>query len=93
MIPNKMAMTMQVNTEPTISRSIKLIVRPGPEEGGMRPSEKVSGDYFQLILRTNYFWNAQILAKIYKLSSFRDRITFPFWNIQFSAKIYKVFWL
>jgi len=32
----------QVNTEPTISRSIKLIVRPGAD-GGMRPPEKVSG--------------------------------------------------
>ena len=35
-------MSPQVNTEPTISRSIKLIVRSGAE--GTRPREKVSGD-------------------------------------------------
>ena len=35
-------MSAQVNTEPTISRSIKLIVRSGSE--GTRPREKVSGD-------------------------------------------------
>ena len=35
-------MSPQVNTEPTISRSIKLIVRSGSE--GTRPREKVSGD-------------------------------------------------
>ena len=35
-------MSSQVNTEPTISRSIKLIVRPGSQ--GTRPREKVSGD-------------------------------------------------
>jgi len=33
----------QVNTEPTISRSIKLIVRPGEAREGMRRGEKVSG--------------------------------------------------
>ena len=36
---------IQVNTEPTISRSIKLIVRPGMEEGEVRPAEKVSSNY------------------------------------------------
>ena len=49
---SKRRITMQVNTEPTISRSIKLIVRPGAD-GGMRPPEKVSGDY--LILRQDHF--------------------------------------
>ena len=42
---SKNVIMMQVNTEPTISRSIKLIVRPGAE-GGMRPPEEVSGNYF-----------------------------------------------
>ena len=37
---------IQVNTEPTISRSIKLIVRPGLElEGEVRPAERVSSNY------------------------------------------------
>ena len=49
---SKRRITIQVNTEPTISRSIKLIVRPGAD-GGMRPPEKVSGDY--LILRQDHF--------------------------------------
>ena len=60
MIPDKMLMMMQVNTEPTISRSIKLIVRPGAE-GGMRLPEKVSGNYFDPFWQKDYikghfFW-------------------------------------
>ena len=53
---------VQVNTEPTISRSIKLIVRPGEAQEGMRRREKVSGDYLK---HSQIGLPARILTKEY----------------------------